>query len=89
MDQRLLFYLHKPMYFCKKKKFGEMPEWFNGAVSKTVVCLTADPGFESLSLRKLENAATEWHFFIGGNRKLVFGFPLRKKYGMLYRHFLA
>ena len=29
---------------------GEMPEWSNGAVSKTVVRF-AYPGFESLSLR--------------------------------------
>ena len=30
---------------------GEMPERSNGAVSKTVVRLAVDPGFESLSLR--------------------------------------
>lgn len=28
-----------------------MPEWSNGTVSKTVVALKSDPGFESLSLR--------------------------------------
>ena len=32
--------------------FGEMPEWSNGAVSKTVVPY-GHPGFESLSLRGL------------------------------------
>jgi hypothetical protein len=32
------------------KRCGEMPEWSNGAVSKTVVRF-AYPGFESLSLR--------------------------------------
>ena len=35
--------------------YGEMPEWSNGTVSKTVVALKSDPGFESLSLRQLEN----------------------------------
>ncbi len=29
-----------------------MPEWSNGADSKSAVLLTRDPGFESLSLRK-------------------------------------
>ena len=31
---------------------GEMPEWLNGAVSKTTVPLTGYPGFESQSLRQ-------------------------------------
>ena len=35
---------HRPPY-------GEMPEWLNGAVSKTVVGYV-HPGFESLSLRQ-------------------------------------
>ncbi len=30
---------------------GEVPEWSNGAVSKTVVPLTRDRGFESHPLR--------------------------------------
>jgi hypothetical protein len=34
------------------KCIGEMAEWSNAAVSKTVVRLTADRGFESPSLRK-------------------------------------
>jgi hypothetical protein len=32
--------------------FGEMAEWSNAAVSKTVVLLTGNRGFESPSLRK-------------------------------------
>jgi hypothetical protein len=32
--------------------FGEMAEWSNAAVSKTVVRQTVDRGFESPSLRK-------------------------------------
>ena len=40
--------------FITFASFGEMPEWSNGAVSKTVVCLSADRGFESLFLRKDE-----------------------------------
>jgi hypothetical protein len=31
---------------------GEVPEWLNGTVSKTVVSLTGHRGFESLSLRQ-------------------------------------
>ena len=33
------------------KKIGEMPEWSNGAVSKTVELLKQFRGFESPSLR--------------------------------------
>jgi hypothetical protein len=33
------------------KSLGGVPEWLNGAVSKTVVRLTAYRGFESLPLR--------------------------------------
>ncbi len=40
------------MNLCRE--FGEMPEWSNGAVSKTVVPLCRDRGFESLSLRKAQ-----------------------------------
>gem|GEM_PF-3053878 len=32
---------------------GEMPEWSNGADSKSVVRQLADRGFESLFLRKI------------------------------------
>ncbi len=32
---------------------GEMPEWSNGAVSKTAVLGNRDRGFESLSLRQI------------------------------------
>ena len=37
-------------------EIGEMPEWSNGTVSKTVVALKSDPGFESLSLRQQQVA---------------------------------
>ena len=47
-------------YFCQpcpvgEKRFniGEMAEWSNAAVSKTVVRLPANRGFESPSLRKV------------------------------------
>ena len=32
-----------------------MPEWLNGAVSKTVVAFTGYRGFESLSLRRKDS----------------------------------
>ena len=45
---------------------GEMAEWSNAAVSKTVVRLTANRGFESPSLRKaklLPQQAAAFLFF--------------------------
>lgn len=46
----LVFY-----YFYARQRFtnifGEMAEWLNVAVSKTVVQRKLDPGFESQSLR--------------------------------------
>ena len=42
-----------------------MPEWSNGAVSKTVVPRNRDRGFESLSLRQSNEkpfANSEWLF---------------------------
>ena len=41
--------------FCFVNGLGEMPEWSIGAVSKTVERI-AFQGFESLSLRNLNNA---------------------------------
>ena len=40
---------------CRRSD-GEVPERSNGAVSKTVVLLAGDRGFESLPLRHLHNA---------------------------------
>ncbi len=37
---------------------GELPEWLNGAVSKTVVPIPRDRGFESLTLRKCPDGGT-------------------------------
>lgn len=36
------------------KNIGELPEWLNGTVSKTVVSFYRYPGFESLTLRQLK-----------------------------------
>ena len=46
--------IHRSGGVCRQGvlKCGEVPEWSNGAVSKTVVRF-AYPGFESLSLRQL------------------------------------
>jgi hypothetical protein len=41
------------MRITPKHRQGEMPEWLNGAVSKTVVRLASYRGFESLSLRHI------------------------------------
>ena len=41
----------RPASFSECHICGEVPEWSNGAVSKTVVRY-AYPGFESLSLRQ-------------------------------------
>jgi hypothetical protein len=48
-------------YFCPN---GEMAEWSNAAVLKTVVLLSRDRGFESLFLRKTQYyRALAWFFF--------------------------
>ena len=52
--------MHKRYYLCivilnDRVSLGEMPEWSNGAVSKTVV-LSEYQGFESLSLRSHRGA---------------------------------
>ena len=39
--------------------FGEMAEWSNAAVSKTVVRLPANRGFESPSLRKAKQTTRQ------------------------------
>ncbi len=39
---------------------GEMAEWSNAAVSKTVVRLPANRGFESPSLRKALQVSFPW-----------------------------
>jgi hypothetical protein len=44
-------------------KIGEMPEWSNGAVSKTAVLGNWDRGFESLSLRQKNNQPAEKRVF--------------------------
>jgi hypothetical protein len=47
-------------YFCPN---GEMAEWSNAAVLKTVVLLSRDRGFESLFLRKTQYyRALAWFF---------------------------
>ena len=53
-------------YFCRRPRQGEMAEWSNAAVSKTVVRLPVDRGFESPSLRndKLLPSATAEGIFI-------------------------
>jgi hypothetical protein len=53
---------------------GEMAEWSNAAVSKTVVRLPADRGFESPSLRKaFMNPASAGLFVLQKfRRKLAF-----------------
>ena len=52
----------KMFYFCG----GEMAEWSNAAVLKTVVRLPADRGFESLFLRKAQTNPDEIGIFILG-----------------------
>ena len=48
-----IYYFCKPLHFKTLKcNQGEMAEWSNAAVSKTVVRLPANRGFESPSLRK-------------------------------------
>ena len=47
------------MYFCA----GEMAEWSNAAVLKTVVRLSADRGFESLFLRTERKTPYAGFFF--------------------------
>ncbi len=51
------------MYFCKPKT-GEMAERSNAAVSKTVVRLTADRGFESPSLRQRKQKCPDRGTFV-------------------------
>jgi hypothetical protein len=41
------------------RNIGEVPEWLNGAVSKTVVALTGHRGFESLPLRSYETPKSQ------------------------------
>jgi hypothetical protein len=44
------FVIISPRYLVMHSH-GEVPEWLNGAVSKTVVALLGHPGFESQPLR--------------------------------------
>jgi acyl-CoA synthetase (AMP-forming)/AMP-acid ligase II len=52
-DPQITYYLLPTTYYLHTQQ-GEMPEWSNGAVSKTVDLFTGIRGFESLSLRKLK-----------------------------------
>ncbi len=49
-----------------------MPEWSNGAVSKTVVCREADRGFESPSLRQIKKSPQQTKIIIKNALKRAF-----------------
>src|SRR5256885_2286752 len=58
-----------PVLDPRPRSDGEVPERSNGAVSKTVVLLAGDRGFESLPLRHLKPLFSLWLMSLGVDSK--------------------